>query len=321
MSQKRRIAVLSRDRELYGHVELRLQSKGYQVVFLPEPSMVLGFIFSDPPDIVIIDLSTPDPEFHAVLKDLKQDSYFSVIPVIGLISEPDIATLDWDQFPFDDFVSLPIKYPELFSRILLSLQRIQRVFDNNPLTKLPGNASILQAIERSLGQPFAVGYIDINNFKPYNDTYGFSHGDEVLRMVARIMSNTVKESKGGGFVGHIGGDDFVFIVPFAQVEQVCTTLIENFNIILSELFGEEDKTRGYYVAKDRKGEVQNIPLLGIAIAVVPTDNPQMQHTGMVAEVAADLKKLAKKSETSCYVIDRRKNPGAEDAAPGNPPRC
>jgi GGDEF domain-containing protein len=287
-------------------MELRLQSKGYRVVSLPEPSMVLGFIYTDPPDLVFIDLSTADTEFHGVLKDLKQDNYFSVIPVIGLLSESAIETFEWAKYQLDDFVSYPVKYPELFSRIRLSHQRIQRIFDNNPLTKLPGNTSIQRAISESLGQPMAVCYIDINNFKPYNDTFGFSRGDEVLRMVARIMSNTVKESKEGGFVGHIGGDDFVFIVPGPNAEQACQTIIANFNVIVSDLFGDDDKNRGYYVALDRKGEEQKIPLLGISIAVIPTDNPQVFHAGKVAEVAAELKKLAKKSNESCYVVHRRK---------------
>jgi len=307
MSPKRRIAVLSRDPDLHKHLELRLQSKDYQVIALPEPSQVLGFIYTDPPDIVIIDFLTPDSQFHTVLNELKQDSYFVVIPVIGLVTGPELESIDWEMLPLDDFVSHPVQYPELFSRILLSLQRIQRIFDNNPLTKLPGNTSIQQAIERALGKPLAVCYIDINNFKPYNDTYGFSRGDEVLRMVARIMSNTVRESKAGGFVGHIGGDDFVFIVPHESAEQVCETIIEKFDIIVSDLFGEEDKSRGYYIAKDRRGVVQKIPLLGISIAVVPTMNPQIQHAGKVAEAAAELKKLAKKANKSSYVVDRRRS--------------
>jgi GGDEF domain-containing protein len=109
------------------------------------------------------------------------------------------------------------------------------------------------------------------------------------------------------FVGHIGGDDFVFIVQLDQAEQLCENVIENFDIIVSDLFGEDDKNRGFYLAKDRKGEVQKIPLLGISIAVVPTNNPLMQHAGKVAEVAAELKKLAKKSNKSQYVVDRRKS--------------
>ena len=312
MNPNRRIAILSTEPELHKHLGLRLQSKGYQTVSLPEPSQVLGFIYSDPPDLMIIDLGTPNPHFHAVLMQIKQDSYFSVIPIIGLLSEPMIESFEWQHFPFDDFLSHPVLYPELFSRIMLSLQRMQRIFDNNPLTKLPGNTSIQQAIEGALGRSMAVCYIDINHFKPYNDTYGFSRGDEVLRMVARIMSNTVRESPGNGFIGHIGGDDFVFIVPFEQAEKICKAILSSFSIIVSDLFADEEKDRGFYVAKDRKGESQNIPLLGLSIAVVPTDNPLMQHAGKVVEVAAELKKLAKKSNASTYVIDRRRDKGIQE---------
>ncbi len=306
MKPKSRIALLSRDRDLHYHLEIRLESKGCQIITLPDPSQVLGFVYADPPDVIIIDLSVPDPAFHQILAELKQDNYFSVIPVIGIIREASIETMDWKKHPFDDFVSYPVGYPELFSRIVLSLQRIERIFDNNPLSKLPGNTSIHHAIERSLGKDLAVCYIDINNFKPYNDTYGFSRGDEVIRMVARIMSNAVRESKQSGFVGHIGGDDFVFIVPFDQAETVCKMIISNFKVIESDLFGEEDKAKGYYVAKDRAGQEQKIPLLGISIAVVPVNNLNVQHAGKVAEIAAELKKAAKKSPESCYVVDRRK---------------
>jgi GGDEF domain-containing protein len=125
-------------------------------------------------------------------------------------------------------------------------------------------------------------------------------------MVARIMANAVREAGDGGFVGHVGGDDFVFVVPLEKAESICKTITSNFTVIAAELFGEEEKALGYYVAKDRKEQVQQIPLLGIAIAVVPTDTPQMTHAGRVAEVAAELKKFAKKSPGSTYVIDRRR---------------
>jgi GGDEF domain-containing protein len=150
----------------------------------------------------------------------------------------------------------------------------------------------------------AVCYSDINNFKPFNDVYGFSHGDEVLRMLARVIFNAVKES-GGGFVGHIGGDDFVFIVPEATAEEVAQTVIRNFDIIASDLFGEEERRQGYYVAKNRKGEEERIPLMGLAIAIVPLGTPKIQHYGKVAEIAAELKKVAKKSDKSCYYVDMR----------------
>jgi len=212
----------------------------------------------------------------------------------------------WDTYPIDDFVSSPIRYAELLSRIALSMQRLQRIFDNNPLTKLPGNTSIQRAIERALGKPMAVCYVDINHFKPYNDTYGFSRGDDVIRIVGRIMSNAVRESGPGGFAGHVGGDDYVFIVPADRAEAVCKTIIANFDVIAADLFDEEEKARGHYLAKDRSGQEQKVPLLGLAIAVVPTDTPRMRHAGAVVEAAADLKKLAKKSPASAYVVDRRR---------------
>lgn len=304
MLSKLRIAIISRDRNLIDYLTLRLQSKGFQAVTLSKLNTVLGFVYSDPPDIIVIDLSVDDAESRAIIRGLKEDSNFCIIPIIGLIREPVDETFDWEQYPLDDFVKQPVDYPEIFSRIALSLQRVQRVFDNNPLTKLPGNTSIQRAIEKSLGKAMAVCYIDINHFKPYNDTYGFASGDEVIRMVARIMSNSVREA-GEGFAGHIGGDDFVFIVPAEKAAPVCETVIANFDNIVSDLFGDEEKAKGSYRAKDRQGTEQDIPLLGISIAVVPTDAPKLQHYGMVAEIAADLKKLAKKSNKSCYVVDRR----------------
>lgn len=286
-------------------MKLRLQSKGFQVVILTKPAEVMGFIYSDPPDVVLIDLSVTDEAMLSIIRSLKDDFFFSTIPVVGMMSEIAAESFDWTHYPLDDFIAFPINYRELFTRLTLSLRRLKRVFDNNPLTKLPGNTSIQRAIEFAVGKPMAVCYVDINHFKQYNDVYGFAHGDEVIRMVARIMSNAVKEA-GEGFAGHIGGDDFVFIVPFEQAEPVSERIIANFTAIASELFNEEEKRNGFYLAHDRRGHEEKVPLMGIAIAIVPTDLPKIGHYAKVAEVAAELKKVAKKSQKSCYVVDRRK---------------
>lgn len=305
MKQKPRITVYSPDSSFASTLEIRLQSRAYQVLTHHKLSHLLGFIYSDPPDLIIIDISSPNKEFRGLLQSLKSDSYFCAIPVIGVIFGADPDQFPWEDFPLDDFVSLPIKFSELFVRIELSLRRIQRVFDNNPLTRLPGNTSVQNAISESIGKPMAVCYIDINNFKPYNDVYGFTRGDEVLRMLGRLMSNAVKET-GGGFVGHIGGDDFVFIVPLERAETVCSIIIENFTTIALDLFDEEDRENGYYIAMNRKGQKESFPLLSIAISVVPTDQAKICHCGKISEMAAELKVVAKKSGKSCYVLDKRK---------------
>lgn len=304
MATATRITVIGPTQTVGSTLVIRLQSKGYQVSALSNLAATMGVIYSDPPDILIADLSLPLPEMNTVIRKIKEDCYFSSVPLLGLIGEHD-DSIDWEDTVLDDFIAVPIKYPELFCRISLSLCRIQRVFDNNPLTRLPGNTSVQQAIEKVLGLPMAVCYVDINNFKPYNDMYGFSRGDEVLRMIGRIMFNAVKES-GGGFTGHIGGDDFVFIVPMEKAEAVCTTIIGHFTALVADIFDEREKDLGYYIATNRKGQEEKFPLMGIAIAVVPTDSARMNHFGKVAQVAAELKKKAKKSGESCYVVDQRK---------------
>jgi hypothetical protein len=118
------------------------------------------------------------------------------------------------------------------------------------------------------------------------------------------MFNAVRES-GGGFSGHIGGDDFVFIVPVERAETVCRTIIDNFSAITADLFEEREKSDGFYIATNRKGQEEKFSLLSIAIAVVSTANPVINHYGKVAESAAELKKRAKKANKSCYVMDLR----------------
>ncbi len=304
MKDKLRIAIITGDPSLAAHMEIRLQSKGYRVLSLTNLSNVLGLIYSDPPDIMIVDLSGLTDVTGAIIREIKSDSYFSTIPLIGLIDANEAESFAWEECPLDDFVFAPTKFSELFARLTLSVQRMQRVLDNNPLTRLPGNTSIQRAIESALGKPMAVCYMDINHFKPYNDVYGFSHGDEVLRMLARVMFNAVKES-GGGFSGHIGGDDYVFIVPIGRAEAVCRTIIDNFSAVAADLFEEREKSDGYYVGMNRKGQEEKFPLLTVAIAIVPTLLHGNSHYGKIAEIAAELKKVAKKSSESCYMIDRR----------------
>lgn len=305
MSQPVRIALVSTDTQLAFHLQLHLQSKGYQTTSMTCVFSVLGAFYSDPPDILIVDLSSQNEVCANIITTLRSDSFFSAIPIIGLVGQIDCDEFNWEECLLDDFVHLPLSYNELFCRISLSLSRLKRIFDNNPLTRLPGNTSIYRAIEDAMGNNMAVCYVDINHFKPYNDVYGFSHGDEVIRMLSRIMFNAVRDS-GGGFCGHIGGDDFVCIVTDEKAEGICQTIISHFDQIVLDLFDEETKQCGYYNGCNRKGEQEQIPLLSVSIGVVLMNSPNILHHAKVPEVAAELKKLAKDSRGSCYVIDHRK---------------
>lgn len=299
-----RITFLSSDPQLASHVLLRLHSKGYQAASMACLDSALGVFYADPPDLLIVDLSTEAGCGIGIISTLRNDSFFSAIPVIGLFRTIESDSFDWASCPIDDFIELPLDFNELFSRISLALFRLKRIFDNNPLTRLPGNTSVQVAIEAAIGTSAAVCYIDINHFKPYNDAYGFSHGDEVIRMTARIMFNAVHDA-GGGFCGHIGGDDFVCIVPLDRAEPVCQTIIAHFDMIVLDLFDEETKRSGFYCGTNRRGEKENIPLLSVSIGVVPMNMPKLRHAAKVSEVAAELKKMAKDANHSHYVVDRR----------------
>jgi len=114
---------------------------------------LLGSLYSDPPDLVLIDLTTDIQKQKKIVSTLRSDSFFSSIPILGIVDTVDEENFQWDRWAIDDFVRLPFSYNEFFCRISLSITRIKRVFDNNPLTRLPGNTSIQRAIEDALGKP------------------------------------------------------------------------------------------------------------------------------------------------------------------------
>jgi diguanylate cyclase (GGDEF)-like protein len=300
-----RIFLLSGADMLESELEQILSERQLVLMTLEPGQDLLGGLYSDPPDLMMIDLSRDFCARLDMIKTLRNDSFFSTMPIIGLLDSMKSDLLMSQNSPLDDYLILPADADEIVCRIMLSLSRLKRVFDNNPLTRLPGNTSIQRAIEDAIGNPQAVCYLDINLFKPYNDVYGFMRGDQVLRMLARIMCNVVRDS-GGGFCGHVGGDDFVFIVPFERSEMVCQTIIEYFGHIVLDLFDEETKERGYYTGLNRKGEQEQFSLLTISIGVVAADGPNLKHFARVVEVAAELKTIAKQDSKSSYVIDRRK---------------
>jgi diguanylate cyclase (GGDEF)-like protein len=150
-------------------------------------------------------------------------------------------------------------------------------------------------------------YLDLDNFKAFNDCYGFARGDEALRMTARIVSNVVQRiSDGAGFVGHVGGDDFFFIIPAQCGKECCEEIITNFDLVIPTLMDEEDRARGYIESKDRQGNPQRFPLLSASIAVIDLTITELNHLGEASAIAGELKKAVKKRKGSNYMVNRRK---------------
>jgi len=155
-------------------------------------------------------------------------------------------------------------------------------------------------------EDFALAYADLDYFKSFNDKYGFSRGDEVLMMSARIIVNTIRGFTGvRSFVGHVGGDDFVFILPPDKVELACQHIVENFDSIVPHFYDEEDRAKGYIQSTDREGNMRTFPLMAISIAVVLNIGGRLKHYGEASQIAMTLKKKAKENPKSSYVLDQR----------------
>jgi len=266
-------------------------------------------IFSEPPDMVIAEQLLPEISGLDVLRMLRAENIYRQICAILILGDGDIAALPSASLNVDELVILPAPLEEIRLRVELALYRTTVTLDANPLTRLPGNTTIINTVQRlfAYGTDFALAYADLDNFKPYNDKYGFSRGDEILLMAARIIGNTVSMQQcAPSFVGHIGGDDFVFILPPDAMEQACQSIISDFDAIVPSFYDPKERAHGYIVSHDRQGNEQVFPILSISIAVVRNIAAKYTCYAELAHAAGQLKGITKDTLGSVYVIDRRK---------------
>ncbi|MBA2849099.1 diguanylate cyclase [Thermosulfuriphilus ammonigenes] len=297
---------------------LLLEAKGYQLAIKADLQSAVESLFNDPPDLLIIEKDLTGALEIEVIKALKNNLQLALLPIILVVGENDVSRgIDWEAYPVDDFICRHSPVEHLLNRVELAFARAHRVADNNPLTKLPGNSSILKAIQEAIeaGRAVVIGYVDIDNFKPYNDRYGFARGDEVIRMLARILVNVITEkAPQASFVGHVGGDDFVFICPLEVAEEVAREVIRHFDSLIKLFVDEEDLEAGEFVSKDRQGNLRRFPLPSISIAMVVNLPGRYSHYGEVASVAAQIKKAVKKIPGSTYLLDRRQAPSEQETS-------
>ena len=157
-------------------------------------------------------------------------------------------------------------------------------------------------------EPFSVLYLDLDNFKAYNDVYGFLKGDEIIEFTAETILNCIHNSEfSDTFVGHIGGDDFVAIIPGIESENICQNILAYFEKHVDRYFTEDDLEKGYIEVANRKGIMEQFPLTSLSIGVVVADPGRFHNILEIGEVGAQVKHAAKSVMGSSYAIDRRKN--------------
>jgi diguanylate cyclase (GGDEF)-like protein len=208
----------------------------------------------------------------------------------------------------NDYVTKPFSMPELLMRVQNVLSWSQSQREANPLTGLPGNVSIERELTARIDarSPFAFIYTDIDNFKAFNDYYGYAKGDQVIKATARILTTAIDEhGHEDDFVGHVGGDDFVAMTTPDLVDLVSRTIITEFDRAAAKLFEPEDIERGYLKIRKRSGEVMRIKSLGITLAVVTNEKGPIGHIGRVADIASELKRYGKSMSGSAVVRERR----------------
>src|SRR5918999_1988282 len=304
------ILVVDDDPDIARFVEVNLRSAGYDVSVAGDGQEALDRAADLRPDLVLLDVMMPRLDGFEVAQRLRKNPQTANTSIIMLtakaLSSDKVTGL---QSGADDYIIKPFDPIELLARVKGTLRRAKEMRNLSPLTGLPGNIRIQDEIERQVreAREFAVLYCDLDNFKAYNDQKGFVRGDRLIQATARIIQDAVAEFAGSdGFVGHVGGDDFVAVVPPETAEDICKRIVARFDGDIHEFYEREDIQRGYIEVEDRKGVMQKLPLAGISVGIATTDVRRFEHYGEAVAVATEMKQFAKREAGSSYAIDRRK---------------
>lgn len=308
---RERVLIADDQTELLMLMKEMVQDAGFEVFTANDGEEALRMVFETNPDIIVLDYNMPRKDGLEVAGNLKNNPLFAHIPIIIVTGAGEKSTkLKGLSMGIDDYLIKPVDTDELIARIRMILKRNKLVLDTNPLSKLPGNPSIQARVEREIQKnlPFAVLYLDLNNFKAYNDTYGFEAGDRVLKATANLLVKlTIQNEASEDFIGHIGGDDFIVVTNFEHAEELAKHIITAFDGIAPSFYNSADKARGHIVATDRQGNIKKFPFLSIAIGIVHNSTRPLNSFAQVSNIGTELKKGAKGSEKSHYIMDRRKD--------------
>jgi len=309
MEEKYHLLLIDDESEFRYLTKLDLENEGFVVSEAVDGLEGIEMIRSIQPDLVLLDLNMPDPDGHKVCDMIREDEELRNTPVIVLTTSDDLNDkLKRLEGGADDYITKSIDPKERAARIKSVLRRNLQNLDSNPLTRLPGNTKIQEMIQNRMqsGVQFTVAYTDLDNFKAYNDKYGFDKGDAVILFTAEMIRMAVINlGEDNDFVGHIGGDDFVIIGSPDRIPDIGNKIIELIDNGIVKFYTDEDIKRGFIVTKDRQGVAQQFPFVSISIAVVNNRNQSFTNIGEIIKIVTELKKFAKQKDGSCIVFDKR----------------
>ena len=286
--------------------ELFRDDKEYK--FISVKTEQIDIALKNIPSLIVINEDAIDRDVIEICRKIRKDEDNKITPVIVVSSN---RTREHRLRVLNESIEYFIKKPVDEGYLYYTVKNLTRLLTMNrrmsPLTGLPGNVQINTELKKSLTRntDFSVLYVDIDNFKAYNDVYGFLKGDQIIEYTAKAIVDTVHKH-GNGFVGHIGGDDFIAIVPYKDVDKLCQDLIVLFDNGVSRFYNDKDNEQGYIEIANRKGIIEKFPLTSISIAVVVADSNRFKNILEIGDTAAQVKHAVKLVRGSSYAIDRRK---------------
>lgn len=272
----------------------------------------MDYVSNNLPQLIIINDDTITKNTIELCTEIRKTEDNNIIPIIVLSSREDKEfKIDLAKNYVEYYVAKSMGLEYLYYRIRNTFRLLVLNRTISPLTGLPGNTQIQAELKKRLAREkeFIVLYLDLDDFKAYNDVYGFLKGDEIIKFTARtILENVNNIANSNAFVGHIGGDDFVAILDEnTNYEEICRNIIAQFDKGVKYFFTEEDYNRGYLKIQNRKGKMEHFFLTAISIGVVQVESDKYSNVLEIGEVGAQVKHIAKKYKGSCYAIDRRKH--------------
>jgi diguanylate cyclase (GGDEF)-like protein len=314
-----RILIVDDDPDIARILRFRLQKKGYDCVLAANGLEALEKIDTHHPDLVLLDVMMPKMDGFTACREIRKRNAWCRIPVIMLTAKGDtMDKVTGIGEGADDYIVKPFEFEELLARIRMVMRRTQETMSANPLTGLPGNNVISRQIESAIaaGTEFAACYVDLDHFKAYNDEYGFEAGDQVIKRVAELLVSVTQEHGTKPFVGHIGGDDFLFLVDSDSFEICCQEVIRRFDAAIPTFYREEHRRAGGIESINRQGEKVRFPIMSVSIGVVTNVQGTFLDAMQVSNRAAEMKKYAKNQPGSVFRVDRRTAGLAAGEEPG-----
>jgi diguanylate cyclase (GGDEF)-like protein len=303
------VLVVDDDREITAFIAKNLRLEGFDVLTASTGEEGLAMAGAHPPDLVLLDLCLPGSSGLDVCRRLRAATATATVPVILLGGrETGADRVAGLAAGADDYLPVPFDPLELSTRIKFTLRRTAEMRAASPLTGLPGTHRIEAELSRriSRGQPVAVCYADLDNFKAFNDSYGFFRGDEVIGLLATSLRAAAGAAPGEPpFLGHVGGDDFVVICRPEQAEALCRHVVALFDAGVPALHDPVDVQRGHLSVVDRQGHVREFPLVTVSIGVATSERRRFSDHRDAVAIATEMKTVAKGQPGSTIAIDRR----------------